>query len=338
MKFGLQLTSQQLVGTDQVRALDERLEVLRVVRDAGWNAVFAGQHYLSDDVTHLQPLPYLARLAAEAGDMQVGVGILLLALHNPVEVAESFASLDVVTGGRLIFGVGLGYRQIEYDALGVPTTGKVKRFEANLDIVIRLWLGESVDADLPWCRLDGARLALPPVQRPRPPVWMAANSDPAVRRAARMADAWMANPHATMDTIRRQLKLFHEERQAVGLPPPAELPAMREVFCAKDRDTAVELAARHLADKYRVYAQWGQDKVMPEKESFDMPYSELADQRFIVGSPEDCIRALSPWRDELGINHFVLRTFWAGMPREHAMESVRLIGREVIPALRQGAR
>ncbi|KAA9163340.1 LLM class flavin-dependent oxidoreductase [Amycolatopsis acidicola] len=327
------LANQQPLGTDQREALDEQLRLLRVARDSGWHAVFTGQHFLSGEVTDMQPVPFLARLAADAGDMRVGVGILLLALHNPVEVAEHFAALDVISGGRLTFGVGLGYRQPEYDALGVPMTGSAARFEANLDVVTRLWAGETVDADLPWCRLDGARLALRPLQQPRPPVWMAANSDPAVRRAARLADAWMINPHATIDTVRRQLKLFHSERDATGLAAPVELPAMREIFCAKDRATAAELASKYLADKYRMYAKWGQDKVMPDKESFDIPYDELADQRFIVGSPEDCVRALLPWRDELGIDHFVLRTHWAGMPVEPAAESVRLIGEEVLPAL-----
>lgn len=337
MKFGLLLGNQQPLGSDQRAALEEQLLMLRTARDAGWSSVFTGQHYLSGDVTDMQPLPFLARLAADAGDLHVGVGILLLALHNPVEVAENYAALDVITGGRLVFGVGLGYRQAEYDALGVSSTGKVKRFEANLDIVTRLWAGESVDADLPWCRLSRAHLALLPAQRPRPPVWMAANSDPAVRRAARMADAWYINPHATLDTVTRQLKLFRAERAAAGLLTPAEQPAMREIFCARDRDTAVELAGRYLGDKYRVYACWGQDKVMPDRESFDVPYEELAQQRFIVGSPEDCVRALRPWREELGIDHFVFRTHWAGMPVENATESIKLIGTEVLPALRNGS-
>ena len=334
MDFGIFLTNQQPVGVDQLRALDEQLHLLRTARDCGFTSVFAGQHYLSDGVSHIQPLPYLARLAADAGDMKVGVGILLLALHNPVAVAESYAALDVISGGRLIFGAGLGYRQAEFDALGVPETGKVNLFEANFDIVSRLWAGEEVTADLPWCRLDAARLTLLPVQRPAPPMWLAANSDSAVRRAARLAGAWMINPHAALDTVRRQVELFRTERAARGRGAPVCQPAMREVFCAKDRATALERARPYLAEKYRIYAEWGQDKVMPDRESFDIPYEELARQRFVVGSPEDCVQALLPWRDELGVDHFVLRTHWAGMPVEHAAESIELLGTEVVPALR----
>jgi len=338
MRFGIFLTNQQLPGTDQVRALEEQLVLLRAARDAGWDSVFAGQHYLSEGVSHIQPLPYLARLAAEAGEMRVGVGILLLALHNPVEVAENYAALDVITGGRLIFGVGLGYREVEYDAFGVPSADKVRRFEANLDIVRRLWSGEAVDADLPWCRLRGATLNLLPVQRPGPPVWMAANSDGAVRRAARLTGTWMINPHATVDTIARQQDLFAQELAAHGRLMPSERPAMREMFCAEDRRTALERAMPYLSDKYQLYARWGQDKVMPGEESFDIPYQELAEQRFIVGSPDDCLRALQAWRDQVGVNHVIVRTQWPGMPVEHALRSVELLSREVLPALRTPAR
>lgn len=334
MDIGLFLTNQQPVGSDQRRALEEQLLMLRAARDAGWDSVFAGQHYLSDSLSHIQPLPYLSRLAAEAGEMRVGVGILLLALHNPVAVAENFAALDVVTGGRLVFGVGLGYRQVEYDAFGVPAEEKVRRFEHNLDLVRRLWSGDPVDSDVPWCRLRAATLNFLPVQRPSPPVWMAANSDAAVRRAARLADTWMINPHASAGTVRRQLEVFREQRQNSSREPVRELPAMREVFCAKDRRTALRLAQPYLTQKYQTYAQWGQDAVMPERESFEMPYDELAHERFVVGSPDDCLAALLPLRDELGVNHLIFRTHWAGMPVQDALSSIDLLAREVVPALR----
>lgn len=333
-RVGILVTNQQPPGRDQVAALDEQIRLVRTVRDHGWDSVFAAQHHLSESVTHIQPLPYLGRLAAEAGDMSVGVGIHLLALHNPVDTAENFASLDVVCRGRLIFGVGLGYRSVEYDAFGVPGDQRVRRLRQNLRIVEELWAGQEVFADLPWCRLDGARLNLLPVQRPRPPIWMAANSDNAVRRAAHLADTWIINPHATFETIRRQVRLFSEERKATDRDPIAELPLIREVFCAATRAEAARRARPYLARKYEVYADWGQDKVMPDKESFRIPYEDLARSRFVVGSPEDCVEQLLPWRRDLGVDHFVFRTHWPGMPLDSALSSIELLAREVVPALR----
>lgn len=332
MEIGLFLTNQQRVGTDQRTALAEQIRMVHAARDAGWDSVFAGQHYLSTDMTHIQPLPYLARLAAEAGDLRIGMGILLLPLQNPVDVAENFASLDVVTGGRLIFGVGIGYREEEYRAFGIDPRHKVRRFEQNLDIITRLWAGEEVDADLPWCRLEAAKLNLLPIQQPRPPLWIAANADAAVERAARLGDAWMVNPHAALPTVRRQIDLYREARRAAAKDAQQPLPLMREIFCAKDRQTAVEKAAPYIARKYSAYASWGQDRVMPGKESFAVAYDELAADRFIVGSPDDCIEALRPWI-ELGVGHLIFRTHWAGLPVEDALESIRLLATEVVPAL-----
>ena len=332
VQVGVFLTHQQPAGRDPVEALSEQLGLVRAARDGGLDSVFAGQHHLPESFSHIQPLPWLARLAAEAGEMRIGTGIHLLALHNPVDTAENFASLDTVTGGRSIFGVGLGYREVEYAAFGIRPEQKVERFTENLRIVEELWSGRQVHADNPWCRLDGVRSTAPP--RTRPPVWMAANADAAVRRAARLADTWLINPHATATTIRRQLDLFHAERAAAGREPVGELPLMREIYCAPTRARALELARPHLARKYEVYADWGQDEALPGKESFRVDYADLADDRFIVGSPEDCLEALLPWRDDLGVDHFVLRTEWAGMPVDDASASIDLLATEVAPVLR----
>lgn len=336
VRVGIVLTNQQPAGSSQVAALGDQLRLLRIARDHRWDSVFAAQHHLSTSFAHIQPLPYLGRLAAESGDMLVGVGIHLLALHNPVDTAENYAALDVISGGRFIFGAGLGYRQLEYDAFGVPAGQKVRRFEENLRIVTALWNGETVNADLPWCRLDDVRLNFQPEQKPRPPIWMAANSDAAVRRAARIGDTWMINPHATVETVERQLRILHEERASAGREQITELPLIREVFCAPTRAAARELAEPYLANKYRVYAEWGQDTVMPDNESFRIPYEDLERGRFIVGSPDDCLEQLLPWRDRLGVNHFLFRTEWAGMPADSAVASVDLLAREVVPVLRDG--
>jgi len=174
-----------------------------------------------------------------------------------------------------------------------------------------------------------------PVQKPRPPVWMAANNDPAIRRAARLADAWLINPHSTIDTIRRQLTLYRSELKAVGKEAPRELPLIKEVFCARDRATALEMAGPYLLAKYRDYAKWGQDKVMPDDTDFNRSLDELIKGRFALGSPEQCYRELEPYWKECGINHIVIRTHWAGMPLATALSSMRLISDELLPELQK---
>jgi alkanesulfonate monooxygenase SsuD/methylene tetrahydromethanopterin reductase-like flavin-dependent oxidoreductase (luciferase family) len=334
MKVGLFVTNQHTLDTDMVSALNDQITMVELARDRGWNSLFTGQHYLNEgNNKQLQAVPFLARLAAVSGEMTIGLGILLLNLHNPVYTAETVATLDVIARGNFIFGVGLGYRDVEFDAFGVPKNERLKRFENYLALVQRLWTEDRVSYEDACCRLSNVCMNIRPVQRPRPPIWIAANNDPAVKRAARLGDAWFVNPHSTIHTVRRQLMLYRAELEAVGKSAPRELPVAKEVYCAKDRKTALEMAAPYLLGKYRDYARWGQDKVMPDNENFNRSFDELIEGRFILGSPEECYDQLKPYWEDLGVNHIIIRTHWAGMPLSTALASMRLISDELLPAL-----
>jgi hypothetical protein len=108
---------------------------------------------------------------------------------------------------------------------------------------------------------------------------------------------------------------------------------MGEVYCAKDRATALEMAGPYLLAKYRDYAKWGQDKVMPDDTDFARSLEELIQGRFILGSPEDCYVGLKPYWEEFGVNHIIIRTHWAAMPLSTSLASLRLISDELLPAL-----
>lgn len=335
MKVGIFLTNQHPPGRDMVSALEEQYVMTRLARDRGWDAVATGQHYLTEGMQQLQLVPFLARLSAEAGHMTGIAGILLAGLHNPVDVAESVASLDAIWRGNFVFGVGLGYRDVEFEAFGVPKGQRVRRFEACLDVVKRLWTEDGVTVDNDVCTLSNVTLTCRPVQRPYPPLWVAANSDRAVERAARIGETWFVNPHATMATITRQMTLYRAELARLGKPFPRVLPVFKEIFCARDGRTALEMAGPYLGDKYRAYAAWGQDAVLPGGETFQQPFESLLRDRFVLGSPEECYEQLRPCWEELGANFLVLRTHWSGMPLGHALASMRLISDELLPALRR---
>jgi alkanesulfonate monooxygenase SsuD/methylene tetrahydromethanopterin reductase-like flavin-dependent oxidoreductase (luciferase family) len=335
MKVGIFLTNQNPVGSDMVSALEDQYVMTRLARDRGWDAVATGQHYLSEGMSQLQLVPFLSRLAGEAGHMTGVAGVLLLALHNPVEVAECMASLDVIWRGNFVFGIGQGYRDVEFDAFKVPRGGRVRRFEQCLDVVKRLWTEEKVTVDNDVCTLANVTLTCRPVQRPHPPIWVAANGDNAIRRAARVGDTWFVNPHATMTTITRQIALYHDELARLGKPRPRVVPIIKEIFCARDRATALEMAGPYLSSKYKVYASWGQDAVMPAGETFHQPFESLLRDRFVLGSPEECYEQLRPCWEDVGANYLFFRTTWSGMPVGHALASMRLISDELLPALRR---
>jgi alkanesulfonate monooxygenase SsuD/methylene tetrahydromethanopterin reductase-like flavin-dependent oxidoreductase (luciferase family) len=329
--FGLFLSTQQPPGTDMVRSLEDQLLLAHAAEDAGWDSVWGGQHYLTGDFSQFQPVPFLARLSGEVPSLRLGLGIHLLSLQNPVAAAEEIATLDVLSGGRLTYGVGLGYRDVEFAAFGFPKSEGVARLEANLRVMRSLWAGEHVTVDLPWCRLEDAALTIRRVGEPQ--VWMAANSDRAVRRAATMADAWLVNPHARLDTLVRQSQLYHDARTAAGLPPPAAMPVIKELFCAPTREKALQLAGPWIADKYATYAKWGQDKALPQGDDFSGDFDVLSSDRFIIGAPEDCLASLREYKTKLGATHFILRTQWPGMPVGLALDSMTLLASDVIPHL-----
>ena len=104
VRVGLVLTHQYRTGSDLTAAVAEQRETLHFIRDRGWDSVMVGQHFLAESLMTLQPLPLLAHAAADSGDLQVCVGIVLLSLINPVEAAENYATLDALCGGRLVFG------------------------------------------------------------------------------------------------------------------------------------------------------------------------------------------------------------------------------------------
>ena len=334
MKIGIFLTGQHPPGSDILAELEGQYAMARLARDRGWDAVATGQHYLSDGVRQLQLIPFLARLAAEAGEMTGVAGVLLAGLHNPVEVAECIASLDAIWRGNFVFGVGLGYRDTEFDAFGVPKGQRVRRFEQCLEVVRRLWTEENVSFENDICKLVNVTATCRPVQQPHPPIWIAANSDAAVRRAARLGDSLFINPHATMPVITGQMALYRAELARHGKPFPKVLPYLREIFCARDKVAALDIAGPYLAEKYRTYAQWGQDQVLPGQDLFRQSLDALTRDRFVLGSPEECFEQLRPCWEQAGANFLILRTHWSGMPVGHALSSMRLISDELLPALR----
>ena len=119
MKFGLFISAQQPRSEDPVRRFRECVAQARLAKDVGFDALAAGHHYLSPPYQSLQSLPLLTRLASEAPGLELCLSIILLSMMNPVQVAEDVASLDIMSEGKVVFGIGQGYRDVEFEAFGV---------------------------------------------------------------------------------------------------------------------------------------------------------------------------------------------------------------------------
>ena len=338
IRFGLFNRGQFQQGDDIPKRFGEMMEQARLAEKLGFDAFMKGSHFSTYPLHDFNQVTFLSRLTAETSKIRLVAGIVLLPLHTPVEVAEQFANIDLMSNGRLVFGVGIGYRDVEFQAFGVERKGAVKRLEANLTAIRRLWTEERVTMEGPGWKLDEANCSIPVVQRPHPPVWIGANADPAIERAARIADAWFVNPHNRIDTTARQIEVYKRALEKAGKPGlPDEFTMIREVVVAKNREEAFRMAKPYLEAKYSAYHKWGQDKVMPQGDNdLGLDYEELVRDRFLFGSPDEVSEQIIDLVNRFGVNHFVMGVQFPGMPHSMVTDEMQMLAEDVFPKVRQG--
>jgi len=336
-QFGLMLRGQYPREDDIHARFEELCALARRADELGYDTLTKGSHYSTAPFQAFQQLPILARLSAEAPNVRLNAGIILLSLHKPLDIAEQLATLDIMCGGKLIFGAALGYRDVEFDAFGSPKNQRGKRFEENLIAIKRLWTEDAVDMKGAHFELNGATCLPKPLQDPHPPIWIGANADAALARAARMGDCWYINPHSQIETIIRQMEIYKRALDEAGKPFPGELPMRREAFVAATREEAIRLCRPYLEKKYKAYHQWGQSKEMPEGDNnLGQDFDDLIGDRFLLGSPDEVAAQILDLNAKIGVNHLVLSLEWAGMPKSLSLETMQLFAEAVIPRVREG--
>jgi alkanesulfonate monooxygenase SsuD/methylene tetrahydromethanopterin reductase-like flavin-dependent oxidoreductase (luciferase family) len=331
VRFGILLTSVYDASVDARIQVREHEELVRTAEQLGFDLMVCGQHFLGSELRYFQPVPWLTHMAQVAPSMRTATGIVLLSMVNPVDIAEQMATLDVLTGGRAVFGAGLGYSGHEFDAFGVEPGTRVARFEESLGLVRALWSGETVDYDGRFHSVHGARPAVRPLQAGGPPVWIGGQAAGAVRRAARLADAWYAPPFPSHGQLAELRRLFLDTRAEAGLPTDGDFPLRRELLIASSRAAGTEAALERYRARYETYRKWG---LSGENTPVDAGALRAdIEQQFILGSPAECAEELARLRDELGMTDFVYKPHWPGLPHREAMAQLEEFGTKVLPEL-----
>jgi alkanesulfonate monooxygenase SsuD/methylene tetrahydromethanopterin reductase-like flavin-dependent oxidoreductase (luciferase family) len=326
VKFGIDLYPHFSTDLSGPRAFEYAVRQVQVARESGFDGIFASHHYaLGTTERMFQPIPLLARLAAEAQGMTMGTAVFLLSMHNPVEAAELTATLDIITGGKFVFGVGQGYRDVEFDAFGIPKGSRGKRMEEAVTVIRRLWAEENVTWEGEHFHLKGVTINPKPVQHPGPPIWVGGDTLRSVRRAARIGEAWLTSPRHSKSFIQQAVKAYKESRQALGLPVPPPI-FFREMYVAHEREEAEQEIRDSFERLYHVYHRAGQPG-----ERYDRSFQELKEERIIVGDPKDVIREIQSYRDDFGAEYMFFRLYYLGMDPEKSVQCIRLFGQEVIP-------
>jgi alkanesulfonate monooxygenase SsuD/methylene tetrahydromethanopterin reductase-like flavin-dependent oxidoreductase (luciferase family) len=243
--------------------------------------------------------------------MQIGP-FLLLPLYHPVLLAEQMATLDVIANGRLTLMVALGWQPEAYAAFGLPWKERVPRFEEGIEILRLLFANDAADYRGRFHHFEGVSFQPKPVHR-RIPLWIGASADPAIRRAARLGDAWIIGPLGTVQEVEAKLGVYKAALREYGREGVIkEFPMRRDVFIAEDRDTALRIADPVLKGGYRGVQ--------------GNPLEVL-----MVGGPQDCVAQLEQLR-ALGISHVLMR--FLVQTQEHILRAIQIIGEQVIPRLR----
>jgi probable F420-dependent oxidoreductase len=294
--FGMSLPhrSPDRIGMDVVRIVATRAEAL------GFRDLWVTENTL-DHVRSFDPVVVLTYAAAVTSRIGVGASVLVLPIHDPRMVAHQWATLDTVSNGRAIMGVGIG-RPFHFKEFQVSEEGRVARFREQIELIRALWSQETVTHHGRFYQVDGAKLGVQPVQQPLP-IWMGVGHPNAIRRAAAIADGWMGAGGSSTDDFRRAVPLLRESLEAAGRDP-AGFPISKRIFIAVDEKP--EIARTELARWYtEVYHNPGG-----------------TDSSGIHGTPEQ-VRARLEEMVAMGANHLLLN------PVSHHVEQLEALAEVV---------
>ena len=327
VRFGLLLTSVHDRSVPVRQQIAEHHELISVAVDHGFDLVVAGQHFAAPTLRYLQPIPYLTSIAMRFPSVEVATGILLLPLHHPLNIAEEVATMDAVTGGRAIMGLGIGYSQDEFDAFGIDRTTRTERFEESAEVIRALWTGQPLTHNGRFYHLDNVEVSTLPVQQPHPPIWVGAQVEASVRRAARVGDAWYAAPFPTHRELIDLYQAYLEERTAHGNRAFTAIPVRREVDIADSPAEAEAAVSAGASSRYGTYRSWGLEL------DDGLGHRDWLDNRFVLGSPSDVAEGLAHLMAQVEHSHFIYKPQWPGYDHAHAMAQLERFGAEVVPLL-----
>lgn len=330
MKFGI-------IPVEAAHAYPEALRQIELAESLGFDSIWLEEHHGTHGHYHPSPLMFLAGFATRTERVRLGTNIAILPLYHPVRFAEDVAQLDVMSNGRVIVGVAIGYRSEDFAAFQTSLESRGKQFVEMLKLIKRLWAEDSVTFESDCYALNGFSLEPRPVQKPHPPLYLGGWGDLALKRAATLGDAWLPGPTANLDKLQDALAKYHTALRDRGIDPMSrEQPLTRDIVIAASGAEAEAQAERYLLAAYRdEYSTWKHPLIGATDSTATDQLAELRRDRFIIGDPEKVIEQIHYFEQQFGMNHLVCRLHFPGMPPELVAESVQLLGKEVIPAFRK---
>jgi alkanesulfonate monooxygenase SsuD/methylene tetrahydromethanopterin reductase-like flavin-dependent oxidoreductase (luciferase family) len=312
----------------------EMLAEAVTAEELGFASLWVAENHFSADRQCASPFVIAGVLAGATRRIRIGVFSILTFAH-PLRVAEDAASLDLMSGGRLMLCFGTGYRAEEFAAFGVAMDGKGARFRECLAVIQKAWAGPFTHHGKHF-QIPAAVEGVPGELRevsvlPRPlqapiPIWMAAFGNVGVKRAARLGYPLLPAPLESIPELQAKYRLYRETWHESGhAHSPVAMPLMRVVYVAPQAHTARQEAEAALMRVYGRYQRWG----LLSHAAQD--YGTLAHDRFIIGDPAQVVEEIQRYRELFGINYLICRMALAIGPHDRVTRSMRLFGERVVP-------
>ena len=314
------------------RAVEIGLRLSTMAQQHGFDGISVPHHYLAGpEAQEVAPLVFAGYLAAACPGMYIATTILLLPLEQPVAIAEQTATLDAMTGGRFIFGVGQGYRQVEFDSMQVARSEKAPRIVEACHLLRKLWTGAKVDFEGKYYRVPGGTPSVAPTRPGGPPIMVGADALVSIARIPEYADHWVPSARQSRQFLREMLPAYKQSLERVGRKFHG-LPMTRDVCVAQDRNRAIALAKESYQRQYAIQMKWKQPG-----ENYDVGFEELMDGRLIAGSAEEVAEEILLDHEEFGADFVWFRMYWPGADVEDSLDMIKLMGDEVLPRVRARA-
>ncbi|MDQ1425558.1 MAG: hypothetical protein QOD72_3056 [Acidimicrobiaceae bacterium] len=310
----------------------ETLATVRLAEELGYDDIWLSEHHFTPDGYCPSPLAVAAAIAAQTNKVAIGQALLLLALHNPLRIAEDGATIDVISGGRFLLGVGVGYRPKEFDTFGIDIRTRGRRLEEGIAIIDQAWSTGHVDFKGRHYRFDDVEIRPRPVQQPRPPIWIGGLSQVAVARAARLGDGLLAGG-------RRAVRWYVEELERLGRPTDDLQIAGAPQWFFVDHDPErlrdrVEQSLLVFHNTVVGYFDSG-GQAMPMGARPATTAAELVDNsQYVFCTPEECVERLVDYLADVPISRFYILGGLPGLDFDIARAWIELFAREVVPAVR----
>ena len=320
----------------------EMLELARTIEDAGLDSAWVSEHHFEPDGYLSGVMPALGAIAAETNSIEIGPCIALAPLYDPVRLAEDAATIDLIADRRLTLGLAIGSNPTEFEQFGIPRDERVDRLEDTVNLLRAAWSDGPLDYDSPFHDVDPDVSVTPKPDRTADsgehaiPIMLGGAAKPAVRRAARMADAWVAPSKLSIDGLRKRHEDIHHVRDQENLEGYFTTYVLQHGFVADSKEEAWNAMKDGYLYLQRRYAEIFSGEAVDELP--DDRVQELKDQA-IYGTPEQVADELREYRDALEAGghgddlHFILRTYYPGMETTEMVECIERLGDEVKPLL-----